>query len=539
LQNMKFLKIIFFLLFCINANAQTKITNPSKPKLIIGLVIDQMRYDYLFKYANNYTQGGFKRLMREGFNCESTNLNYIPSVTGCGHASIYTGSVPAINGIASNDWYNRATNKMQYCVQDDNEQTVGVAGKSGKMSPRNMYTTTITDELKLATNMRSKVVGISVKDRGSILPAGHSANAAYWMDDSLGYFISSTYYMKELPTWVANFNEKEIARNYLKNNWDLFLNKNKYYQSTADSNAYEGKYKTEKTNTLPHNTAIFPKASDVKRTPFGNNISLDFSKECIKNYGMGKGAETDFIAISLSSTDYVGHQYGTNALETEDTYYRLDQSIEDFLKFLDTEIGAGNYTLFLTADHGAAHNPKYLQDQNIPAGFIYENEMKKKFAENSIAKFGHNVIGSIGDNQIWINDSADKKEATEFVIAELKKINEVQFVINSKELGISNLPEKIKNMAINGFNNNRSGDVFFLLKPAFIDGYNGQITGTTHGTWNPYDSHIPLLWYGYGIKKGNSFKEVSVTDIAATLAALMHIQAPNGCIGTVITEALK
>jgi predicted AlkP superfamily pyrophosphatase or phosphodiesterase len=536
---MKLKYILLFLLVNQICFGQTKLPISPKPKLVIGLVIDQMRYDYLFKYEKNYTQGGFKRLMREGFTCHNANLNYIPSVTGCGHASIYTGSVPAINGIASNDWYDKSTHKMMYCVQDDNANTVGSIGKSGKMSPKNLWTSTIGDELKLSNNMRSKVIGISLKDRGSILPAGHAADAAFWMDDSLGNFVTSTYYMQNLPTWATQFNEANYAKKYLMGNWELCLSKEKYYQSSNDSNGYEGFYKTEKTNTLPHLTSLFSKNADVKRTPFGNNISLDFSKAAIINYNLGKGVAADFLAISLSSTDYVGHQFGINAIETEDMYYRLDKSLEDFLLFLDKQIGAGNYTLFLTADHGAAHNPQYLLDNKIAAGYFNNGEIRKKINEKSLVKFGKKVIADMGDNEIWLNDSIDYNDALAFVKNELSTQTEIQYLIENKNLAAATIPAKIKLLATNGYNNSRSGDLLYLLKPGFIESYNGAKTGTTHGTWNPYDSHIPLVWFGNGIKKGSNYNLVNVTDIAATLAALLKIQAPNGCIGEVLTEVIK
>lgn len=521
------------------AQKTTKTTTTSKPKLMIGIVVDQMRYDYLYRYTNNYSSGGFKRLMRDGYNCENTQLNYIPSVTGCGHACIYTGSVPAIHGIAANDWYNRSTRKMMYCAQDEGVTSVGEDTKSGKMSPKNMLTTTIGDELRLATNMRSKVIGISLKDRGSILPAGHSATAAYWMDDSLGKFITSSYYMNEIPSWVAQFNDAENGKKYLSTNWNMYLPAEKYYQSTEDDNEYEGKFKNEKSTSFPHMTSLFAKTADIKKTPFGNNITLDFSKQAIINYNLGKGAETDFIAISLSSTDYVGHQFAINSLEIEDTYYRLDAALEDFLLFLDKQIGAGNYTLFLTADHGAAHNPRYLKGNQIPAGYFFTGVERKKINEKGIQQFGKNVIVDMGDNQIWINDTLNKEEAKAFVIKELKALPEMQFVVDNENLATSVLPEPIKTLAVNGYNAQRSGDILFILKPAYIESYNNSTTGTTHGTWNPYDLHIPLLWYGNGIPKGNTFREVHMTDIAATVAAMLRIQMPNGCIGKPITEIIK
>jgi predicted AlkP superfamily pyrophosphatase or phosphodiesterase len=516
-------------------------TKATHPKLIIGVVIDQMRYDYLFRYAKNYGNGGFKRLMREGFNCEATYLNYLPSVTGCGHAGIYSGSVPALHGIAGNDWYDRKTGKMMYCTQDDSAKIVGGVGKSGKMSPKNLLCTTITDELRLATNFRSKVIGISLKDRGSILPAGHLANEAYWMDDSAANFVTSTYYTKTLPLWAVRFNEKNLARQYLNKDWHMALPAHKYVQSTADDNLYEGKYKTDASAAFPHYTSRFIKNADIKRVPFGNDIALDFAMAAIVGEQLGKSpAATDFLALSLSSTDYVGHQFGINAIEIEDMYYRLDQSMANFLTFLDAQLGAGNYTLFLTADHGAAHNPKFLQDQNIPAGLMYPNLVKKKINDLATVKFGHAIVAEIGDNMIWLNDSAPKQEASALVCETLAAQNEIQFVIPFADLQNTVLPEKLKTMATNGYNKERSGDILYILKPGYIDGYAaGVVTGTTHGTWNPYDTHIPMLWYGNGIRTGHTFTPYKMCDIASTIAALLHIQPPNANIGEVMTEVLR
>jgi predicted AlkP superfamily pyrophosphatase or phosphodiesterase len=535
---MRNIYFLFFILITPCCFAQ-KTPISTKPKLIIGLVVDQMRYDYLYKYANNYGTSGFKKLLAKGFSCENTNLNYVPSVTGCGHACIYTGSIPAIHGIASNDWYDKSTGKMMYCAQDNTVTSVGEDTKSGKMSPRNMLTTTIGDELKLATNGRSKVIGVALKDRGSILPAGHSADAAYWMDDSLGKFITSSYYMQQVPNWVQQFNDAEPARKYLQEDWNTILPMYKYYQSTADDNKFEGRFKVDSTTAFPHKTNLFKKTADIKRTPYGNNITLDFSKQAIVNYNLGKGTETDFIAISLSSTDYIGHQFGINSIEIEDTYYRLDKDLANFLQFVDKQVGVGNYTLFLTADHGAAHNPTYLQSQKIPSGFLFSAALKKSINDKGMAKFGKNVIVDMGDNQVWVNDTVDKTEAINYVMQELKAVNQIQFVVENEKLTTAVIPDAIKQLAINGYYPNRSGDILFILKPAFIESYNNATTGTTHGTWNPYDTHIPLVWYGNGINKGKNFQQVYMTDIAATLAALLQIQVPNGCIGKPIEAVLK
>ena len=299
----------------------------SRPKLVVGMVIDQMRWDYLYRYYNRYSSGGFKRLLNEGFSAENTFIPYTPTYTACGHASIYTGSVPAINGIVGNDWYDRDLNRNMYCAEDTSVSTVGSNTTAGKMSPKNLLVTTITDELRLATNFKSKVIGISLKDRGSIMPAGHSANAAYWYDGGTGDWITSTHYMSKLPTWLEDCNKIKLANKFYDKNWNTLYPIDTYTQSTIDNKAYEGKARGEESPSFPHPLKLYiGKNYDmIRSTPYGNTITLDLAKLAILSEDLGKGSATDFLAVSCSSTDYVGHQYGPNSIEAEDTYLRLDK----------------------------------------------------------------------------------------------------------------------------------------------------------------------------------------------------------------------
>jgi len=238
-----------------NSNAASKKqagTTLERPKLVVGLVVDQMRWDYLYRYYDRYTKGGFKRLINEGFSAENTMISYLPSYTACGHASVYTGSVPAINGIIGNNWYDPELQRDVYCTEDRSVKSVGTTTDAGEMSPRNMLTTTITDELRLATNFKSKVIGISMKDRGSILPAGHSANAAYWYDGANGNWITSTYYMQQLPSWVETYNNAKHQNKFYEKNWETLYPIDTYTQSTSDEKAYEGRFKGENNSSFPH-----------------------------------------------------------------------------------------------------------------------------------------------------------------------------------------------------------------------------------------------------------------------------------------------
>ena len=537
----KSIRLFFLLAF----TAITSYSQQARPKLVVGLVVDQMRWDYLYRYQSLYAADGFKRLMGQGFSCENTFIPYIPTYTAIGHSCVYTGSVPAISGIVGNNWFDKSIGRNVYCTDDSSVQSVGTSTIEGKMSPQNLWVTSITDELRLSNNFKSKVIGIALKDRGAILPAGHSANAAYWYDDSVGRWITSSYYMKTLPVWAENFNGKKSPASYMHNGWNTFLPPAKYEQSTADSVVYESRLPGESSVSFPHRLPATGRQQfeAFKYTPFAATYTFDFAKAAIENENLGNNAETDFLAISISSTDYTGHIFGPNSVEIEDTYLRLDNDIASFLQYLDTRLGKGNYTVFLTADHGVAHIPAFLKSHKIPAGTINEWDLRKEINDMIERKTGiANVVMDMQNYQLYINYRAIEAQQKDPVIIQqlirdyLEEKPFVLSVFNMQDASQATLPEPIKSRVINSYNTKRSGDIQFIIKPNYFD---GGASGTTHGSWNPYDSHIPLLWYGWGIKAGKTNRETYMTDIAATLAAILKIQMPNGCVGKVITEVLK
>jgi predicted AlkP superfamily pyrophosphatase or phosphodiesterase len=558
-MKIKNLLLVIFASIAVSVSAQTKKkTAPAasstalpRPKLVVGIVVDQMRWDYLYRYYDRYTSNGFKRLLNEGFTCENTQVDYIPTFTAPGHTCIYTGSVPALHGIAGNDFIIQATGKSMYCTEDTTVQTVGSTSNAGQMSPRNLMTTTVTDELRLATNFRSKVIGIALKDRGGILPAGHTANAAYWFDDKTGNWITSTYYMKTLPKWVNDFNDQKMAETYLKQDWTPLYPIDTYLQSTADNSKYEGKFKGMDAPTMPIKTSALYKGNlgMIRSTPYGNTISIDLAVAAINAEQLGQHSVTDFLALSLSSTDYIGHQFGINAVEIEDTYLRLDRDLATFLTYLDAKVGKGNYTVFLTADHGAAHNTAFLDDHGIPADVWDDkatmNDMNKMLESKYKLK---KLIVSMDNYQVNLNNLVIAKEKIseqaikEDCIEYLRKLPYVAFAIDMDRAATANIPEQLRTRIINGYNVKRSGVIQIILDPGWFTGHgsgDSGPTGTTHGTWNPYDNHIPLVFMGWGINHGSLTRETHMTDIAATVAALLHIQAPNGSIGKPISELLK
>ncbi|KIA94242.1 nucleotide pyrophosphatase [Pedobacter kyungheensis] len=542
------MKKIFCLILSISifssAFAQTKnapntySAEVARPKLVVGLVVDQMRWDYLYRYYNRYTQGGFKRLINDGFSVENTFIPYTPTYTACGHTCIYTGSVPAVHGIIGNDWYDPETKKNVYCTEDSTVSTVGSTPSSeGNMSTRNMLTTTITDELRLATNFRAKVIGISLKDRGSILPAGHAANAAYWYQASSGNWITSTYYMKEVPAWIADYNKLKLANRFYAKNWETLYPINTYVNSTADEKAYEGKQ-----STFPHQlTQNIDKNFDaIRSTPYGNTLTLDLAKRAIASEHLGQDNITDFLAVSCSSTDHVGHLYGPNSIEIEDTYLRLDKDLEAFFNYLDEKVGKANYMVFLTADHGAAHVPGFMQENRLPAGTVNDRDIANKLNTYLNDKFKlNNVVLKSQNNQIIFDHGKTDKASISFDIIKaasveyLKRLDGFQNAVDMAKISQSTLQEIQKKMITNGYNARRSGDIYYVLQPNW---FNGGNTGTSHGTWNPYDAHIPLVFMGWGIKRGTTNRMHYMTDIAPTLAALLHIQTPNGTVGEPISE---
>ena len=551
---MKRIYLLFAVLILITQGAQAqkksaKATplNPSssgvnRPKLVVGLVIDQMRWDYLYRYANRYSNGGFKRLVNEGFSAENTFIPYTPTYTACGHASIYTGSVPAINGIIGNDWYDPQLKRSVYCAEDTSVNTVGSNTMAGKMSPKNLLVTTITDELRLATNFKSKVIGISLKDRGSIMPAGHSANAAYWFDSQVGDWISSTHYMTQLPSWIQDYNKQKQADQFYAKNWNTLYPIESYNQSTADNKIYERKTRGEQTPTFPHPLKLYvgKNYEIIKSTPYGNTITLDLAKQAIAAEKLGQNNTTDFLAVSCSATDYVGHQYGPNSIEIEDTYLRLDKDLEAFFNYLDQTLGKGNYLFFLSADHGAAHVPGFMTENKLPGGLFDDAPVVKDLNDifNEKYKIKKAIITAMNNQILFDRDEiskskADFEEIKAFTIDYLKKQPGISNAVDLSKLSASTLPEPIKKAITNGYNARRSGDVYYILLPNYFDGTN---TGTTHGSWNPYDSHIPCVFMGWKVKPGKTNKTHYMTDISATLAAMLHIQMPSGCIGEPITE---
>ncbi|MBO0949081.1 alkaline phosphatase PafA [Fibrella forsythiae] len=522
----------------------------ARPKLVVGIVVDQMRYDYLYRYYEKYsslsTGGGFRRLIEQGYNCRNNHYHYAATYTGPGHAAIYTGSAPAYNGIVGNEFYDRQLGRLVYCAEDTTVQTVGNTGSAGLMSPRNMLVTTIGDQLKLATDNRAKVVGIALKDRGSILPAGHAADAAYWFDSKDGNWITSTFYRKDLPEWVKAYNNRRQPDQFLKQKWEPLLALDKYVESTSDNQPYEATLPGETKSVFPHEFVAVAGQSRyevLRASPYGDQLTKEFALAALDGEQLGKDNITDLLAVSFSSTDYVGHAFGTHAIETEDEYLRLDLQLQEFFNELDAKVGKGEWLAFLSADHGAADIPAFSRSYRIPADIKSYGDVGEAVKATLAKAYGPGQwMLTYFNQQVYLNTAllAEKKIPVQDVYALVRSTLLAQRgvinVLNLHNLANTALPDNQLSMLRNVYHPNRSGDFYVMLQAGWFE---GRSKGTTHGTMYPYDTHVPFLIYGWGVKQGQTFHRTQIADIAPTICALLGILEPSGCVGNPVEDALK
>ena len=518
-------------------------SQPEKPKLVVGIIVDQMRQEYLYRFADRFSEGGFKRMMNEGYMMTNGHYNYAPTVTGPGHASVYTGTTPATHGIISNSWYSRKLNDYIYCAEDSTVTNVGGSPENGNISPRNLLTTTVTDELRFATGKRSKVVGVAIKDRGAALPAGHTGDA-YWYDDVNGEFMTSTYYHDALPTWVTAFNAKKIPDSYLSKTWETMFPIDTYVNSIADNNDFEGIPAGKTTPTFPYHLDSLRAANGgyglIASTPFGNSMTLDFALAAIEGEKLGQGEVTDFLAVSFSSTDYVGHRFGPTSVELEDIYLRLDREFERLFSYLDKAYGEGEYLVFLSADHAVADNAPYMISQNVPAGNLNTNYILGQITGYCNTKYGEGewILKYTGD-QVFLNRAVADEKKVDFEVLQrdlaswMLKFNGIMEVYTAEDMRTKQYTYGRAHLLQMGYNHKSSGDLLLVFEPGWMV---SGARGTTHGSPYNYDTNVPIMFFGWGVPHGSSARKASITDIAPTVSALLKIKYPNAADGEPIFE---
>ena len=479
-----------------------------QPKLVLAIVIDQFRYDYLTRFQSEYT-GGFKRIFDKGAVFTNAHFEHVPTVTAIGHSTFLSGATPALSGIIGNEWWDRPSKKRVSSVSDEETKLLGSTGDGS--SPNRLLQSTLGDEMKMS-GKGGKVVGVSIKDRAAILPAGHMADGAYWFDGKTGNFVSSTYYFNALPEWVTQFNAARPADKYAGKVW-----MSKTMDAAPDAKFYAA----------------------LDATPFGNELILQFAEKAILSEKLGTGPKADLLTVSFSSNDYVGHALGPDSEEVHDMALRVDKLVGELIRAAEAQAGVGRVLVVLTADHGVAPVPEVNQKRKMPGGrFDDKNELDT--AEKALtAKFGAPAGGKwilySGEGAIFLTPAPNMADVEQVAADAIRALPHVFRVYTRTQLmngAISDDPIGVR--VRNGFNQARSGNVIVMLDPYWIVGRNG----TTHGTPFGYDTHVPVMFLGPHIRAGRFNANVMVNDIAPTLATILDVETPSGSVGRVLDEML-
>lgn len=545
---------ILFVLFClVNYSQESTASQPpiwsTPPRLIVGVVVDQMRTDLIYRYWNNFGNDGFKRSIIDGAFARNAHFDYAPTFTGPGHASIYTGTTPAYHGIVSNDMFIRATGGGLYCAEDEQMSGVGCEGPSGQRSPVNLLSSTIADELERRTARHARTIGVAIKDRGAILPIGRTGDAAFWYDPASGDFVTSTWYRDALPDWLKEFNARELPEKYLNNKWDLILPRERYTQVLPDDNPYEIAVPGATKAVLPLDLAAIStdNPSLLANTPWGNTLTTDVALAALAGEALGADEVPDLLAISYSSTDMLGHRVGPRALELEDMYIRLDAEIARLLKALDEQVGKDRYLFFLTADHGTVDVPGYLKDLRASAGYYDQGKLRERLEPELIKHFGEGKwVDAIVNEQVFLNwrtineKKVDASDVQRVIVNVLLQEPEISHAIGAVHLVSNTYTDRVLGNLQRGFMPQRSGDVIFALRPGMLDlSEMPEGKGTSHrSVWN-YDTHVPVIFFGYGVRSADVTRRISITDIAPTIAIITGMTMPDACIGEPIEEFIR
>lgn len=542
---MKYLLVL--LVFCSGFISNPSFSQKNAPKVVVGIVVDQMCYDYLYRFYPQFGKDGFKRLMDKGAHFRNVTYNYVPTFTGPGHASIYTGTTPSNHGIVANEWFYRPFKREVNCVEDTTVSSVGSTSNYGKRSPYFLRSNTITDQLKL-TYPSSKVIGVSIKDRSAILPAGHLSDGSYWYDYATGNFITSTFYKKELPSWVNQFNELRLVSNYVNQPWNLLKDSAAYTYSKQDNSPYEGLVGGKTSPVFPYDFSKNTEAEQLSLftiMPAANTFLTDFAIQALSREQLGTHGTTDFLTISYSTPDIAGHTFGPYSLEMEDMYFRLDRELARLFQSLDKQVGKGQYVVFLTADHAVVPVPQFLQDHQLPGGYLFLKSKSENLRTACIAKFGKDYLKTIDNENVYLADEVLgtdlEPKVISFFQSEISKWTEVKRVYTKEEL-VSKSAENWQQMVASGYDRERSGELIFILQPGYLTKSSdtpASHKGTSHGSAFNYDTHVPVLFYGKDILPQEVFTPYEIVDITATLVHILDVQRPNTAIGKPMVELFK
>ena len=547
----RYITIFFSFLAFVKLSGQGAYIPPDKPHLVIGIIVEELNYNQLEKFHDKLGENGIKKLINEGTYFKNASYEYLLTQSAPGHATIATGSEPSFHGITSDEWYVPLKNELLNCTKDVNVNSVGGSFESGLHSPINLLVSTFSDELAMATNRKAKVFGIGLRESSAILSAGHAANAAYWFDNSTGTWMTSSYYIPALPEWVNDFNAMKFSDAYLNSTWNLLKPLNYYADCLPDSNSFEMGFNN--INYFPYDLKklrsknLFNFKNDyslLRETPFGNSFTTSFAIRLIKNEHLGKGDATDYLSICYSATDYIGHRFGPSSVEMGDAILRLDDDIKNLLTFLNDSIGKKNVLIYFTAAHGISEIPAVLEKNRIPSGYFQQNQALQLLRSYLNAVYGEgDWVKGYSEKQIFLNrtliedarlslDDVQKKVARFLVQFTGVQAAYPYSAFESNDFGTGNLKR-----IINNFSPQRSGDVIVILNPGWVEKESDYVTN--YNSPYEYDSHVPLIWYGWTINRATVTRQVNMTDIAATLSTLCKVPYPNACTGEPMFELFR
>ena len=537
--------IVLLILLFVKLSGQGAYLPPDKPRLVIGIVVEELKYDQLEKFRDKLSENGIKKLISEGTYFKNASFQYMLTQSAPGHATISTGAEPSFHGITSNDWYVPLKNELINCTRDITVNAVGGSFESGLNSPVNLLASTFSDELQMSTNKKAKVFAVGMRESSAIFSAGHAANAAYWFDNTSGTWMSSTYYITTLPTWVNDFNAMKFSDSYLNSTWTRFRSAKDYVDCLPDTNSFEAGF--NHVNYFPYDLKKLKSKNDyslLQETPFGNSLTANFAIRLIQNENLGKDDVTDYLSVCFSSTDYIGHRFGPSSVEMGDAILRLDDDIKNLLAYINDSIGKKNVLIYFTAAHGISEIPAVLEKNRIPSGYFQQNQALQLLRSYLNAVYGEgNWVKGYSERQVFLNrtliedarlslDDVQKKVARFLVQFTGVEAAYPYSAFEANDFGNGNLKR-----IINNFSPQRSGDVIVILNPGWVEKVNDYVTNY-NSPWE-YDSHVPLIWYGWTVNRATVTRQVNMTDIAATLSTLCKVPYPNACTGEPMFELFR
>ncbi len=536
-----------------------------QPKLILQITVDQLRGDLTQRFLDCMGEGGFRYLLDQGVVFKDAHHAHANTETIVGHVTLATGAYPSAHGMVANVWFDREAGRQIYSVEDkrypllsdDNDvnkntetDSIQKLESTSGRSPASILVSTLSDELALHTAGRAKIFGVSIKDRGAVSMAGH-AGKAFWFSKKSGEFVTSRFYYNSYPEWVTMWNATRQAQSYAGKSWELLNKRDSYMFGNKDDQGWEV--------DLPGYGRVFPHpfgAGDGKYfttlltlSPVGDVLTLDFVKTLIENESIGEDNVTDYLSVSFSSTDYVGHVFGPSSLEMEDNLLHLDRTITDLLKFVDNKIGLDNTLVVLSSDHGSAEVPGYLNQFGIEAKYINPKNwnidanfatLKNRFG------VGKELIRTYSPPYIYLNydviskHGLDLEQVESAVAAEVSKFEGVALAVSSTSLVRGQVPDTaLTRMILNNHSARRSGDIYVVFESHLLMNVFGGLTvASSHGSPWRYDTFVPVIFAGAGLKPQNVYRRIYTVDLATTLAAWLGIKPPSGAVGEILDEVV-